>query len=84
MYSVIFSSSSSAVRLSVFARSGSTVAVHSRILGETILFAADSADVPSTDVAVYRASELAQLVGVSPDLLRAIHDAKNALDGEVI
>lgn len=64
------------MRLSALARSGGSVAVHSKLLGETILFAADNAEIPST--------ELVHLVGVSPDVLKTVHEAKKALDGEVV
>jgi len=57
--------------------------VRSRVLGEDVLWAADDAEVPDTDLVVYRASELAALDGLDPDALRKIHDVKKELDGEV-
>ena len=59
--------------------------VYSRVLGEEVLFAADTALVPDDiTLAVYRESELRALVGVPPERLRQIHQAKVGLDAEVL
>ena len=70
--------------LSAFASSGRCVTVYSRILRERILFAADDAEAPETELVVYRAAELKGLVGCSPDALRHIHAVKKVFRGEVL
>ena len=50
-----------------------------------MLWAADNAQVPAeTAQVVYTASELRDLVGLTPDRLRAIHAVKKALDCELM
>lgn len=59
--------------------------VRSEVLGEVILFAADHATIPEDNsLVIYRQSELKQLVGCSPERLRAIHASKQVLDGELV
>ena len=71
--------------LSDFFNSGLVRKVESKVLGETVLWAADNAEVPpDNDLVVYRASELRQLLGRSPEEMRQIHAAKVALDGETV
>jgi hypothetical protein len=71
--------------LSDFAKSNLFREVKSKTLGETVLWAADNADVGArTDLVVYRASELMALVSVAPEHLRCIHRVKKHLDGEAI
>ena len=71
--------------LADFATSGLTRKVESRVLGETVLWAADNAQVdPGTNLAVYRARELKELVGMLPEQLRRIHVLKKTQDWEVI
>ena len=70
--------------LSVFATAGLVVEVHSRVLGEHVLFASDNALLdPGEPRPVYRASELEVLLGVSPSELRTIHRAKRIFGGRV-
>lgn len=58
---------------------------HSRVLGEDVLFVADDAEVPpGNDLMVYQQSELAQVVSLTPEALKAVHAAKVALGGEVV
>ena len=71
--------------LSQFAQSGICREVHSKILDEQVLRAADNAEVPAdTPLAVYRASELRLLDGASPEMIRAVHQVKGVFDGEVV
>ena len=68
-----------------FAKSGLVRKVQSKVLGETVLWAADNAEVPSGyELVVYCVAELKELVGQSPEMLRRIHVAKKELDGEVV
>jgi hypothetical protein len=58
--------------------------VYSRVLGELAVFADDDAEVPTGfEGEVYRASELRQIVGRSPEQVRAIHATKKAFNGEL-
>ena len=68
------------------ATSGLVRKVQSKVLGETIQFAANDCDLADVDptMIVYTATELAQLNGVTPEQLRSIHKVKKELDGEVI
>ena len=68
------------------ATSGLVRKVQSKVLGETIQFAANDCDLSDVDptMIVYTATELAQLNGVTPEQLRSIHKVKKELDGEVI
>ena len=68
-----------------FASSGLVKKVKSKLLGETVIWAADNAQVPpETDQVIYRASELKELVGVPPEQLRKIHMLKKTRDWEVV
>ena len=68
-----------------FASSGLVKEVKSKVLGETVIWAADNAQVPpETDQVIYRASELKELVGVPPEQLRKIHMLKKTRDWEVV
>jgi hypothetical protein len=68
-----------------FAESGLACKVHSHVLGEDVLFAADNAQVPvGNDLVVYRAAERQKLVGASPETLKAVHEVKGQFDGEVV
>ena len=68
-----------------FASSGLVRKVESKALGETVVWAADNAEVdPECDLTVYRAAELRLMADRSPEQMRAIHLAKGALDGELI
>ena len=59
--------------------------VHSRVLGEEVLFAADGAEVEAKMAGmVYRESELGLMPGLSPEQVRAIHLAKCVFDGELV
>ena len=58
--------------------------VHSKVLSEDVLFAADDAEIPlDNDLAVYREAELRTLVGTTPDRLRVIHGIKKMIDGAI-
>jgi len=71
--------------LSDFAVSGLVRKVASETLGETVVWAADNAEVdPETDWVVYRVAELRELVGGDTDHLRRIHVVKKHLDGELV
>ena len=68
-----------------FASSGLVKEVKSKLLGETVIWAADNAQVPpETDQVIYRASELKELAGISPEQLRKIHMLKKTRDWEVV
>ena len=59
--------------------------VHSKILNEVVVFAADGVELPADlEGVVYRASELRQMPGRSPEQVRAIHQVKREFDGELI
>ena len=61
------------------------VRVRSRLLGEVVVWVADSADMPEgTDEVVYRETELRRMEGLSPTEVRTIHEVKRALDGELM
>ena len=52
---------------------------------EHILWVADNTKVPTGNtLIVYRADELKQLVGLSPDEIRHLHAVKKELDGELL
>ena len=71
--------------MSEFAISGLVQEVNAKVLGEHILWVADNAEVPAENTLVaYRADELKQLVGLSPDEIRRLHAVKKALDGELM
>ena len=71
-------------RLSDLFRLAPVHRLRSRTLGEDVLLVADDADIAADNqLVVYRQAELVQLVGREPDLLRAIHQAKRILDGQV-
>ena len=68
--------------LSRFAMSGQFLQVHSKVLDEIIVLAADNADLPDLgDTAVYRAAEARLLVGLPPAEVRAYHEVKVFFDG---
>ncbi len=68
--------------LSCAARSGQYRRTRSRILDETIVLAADNADLPNFgDTVVYRAKELRCLVGMSSERIRNFHEVKRYFDG---
>ena len=71
--------------MSEFAVSGLVQEVKSGVLDEHILWVADNAEVPAGNtLVVYRADELKQLVGLTPDEIRRLHAVKKALDGEIM
>ena len=64
---------------------GKTARVHSRVLCEDVLFAADVAEIPlDNHLVVYREAELRELVGKTPEQLRKIHEVKKGIDGEIL
>jgi hypothetical protein len=71
--------------LNQLAQSGICREVHSKVLDEHVIFAADNAEVPAdTPLVVYRAAELQLLLGATPEKLQAVHQLKKAFDGEVV
>ena len=71
--------------LADFATSGLVRKVRSKVLGETVLYAADNAQVdPGIDLVVYRASELKELDGMPVEQLRRIHILKKTREWEVV
>ena len=72
-------------RLSALLQENPIQHVHSRVLGEKVILAADSAKVGADmEGVVYRESELRLMPGRSPEQVCAIHRAKCAIDGELI
>jgi hypothetical protein len=68
--------------LSHFAISGECRRVHSKVLDEIIILAADNAELPDVGgKVVYRAAEARLLVGLSPPEIRAFHEVKVFFDG---
>jgi hypothetical protein len=62
--------------------SGQYRQVHSKVLDEIIIIAADNAELPDFgDTVIYRAAEARLLVGMSPDEIRAFHEVKVYFDG---
>ena len=61
------------------------VRVRSRLLGEVVVWVADSIEVAEeiTEV-VHRESELRRLTGRSPAEVRAVHEVRRALEGELM
>ena len=73
------------MRMSEFAASGFVQEVNAKVLGEHILWVADNAKVPpGNTLVIYRADELKQLVGLSPDEIRHLHAVKKELNGELL
>ena len=65
--------------LSEFAQAGMVVRVHSRTLGQSVLFASDNASVENEEgLSVYRASELIDLLGSGACDLAAVDRQKAA------
>ena len=71
--------------LDKLAQSGIYREIHSKVLDQRVIFAADNAEVPEdTPLIVYRAAEMREINGASPEMLRAAHEVKKAFDGEVV
>jgi hypothetical protein len=61
------------------------VRVRSRLLGEVVVWVADTTEVPEdTGEVVYRETELRRMVGMGPTEVRAIHETKRTFDGELV
>ena len=61
------------------------VKAHSKLLNETVLIAADDAEIGTdNNVGVYRASEMQLLVEKTPEELQAAHVIKKEFEGEII
>ena len=74
-----------AMQLSEFAGAGKVVEVRSAVLGETVVFASDNAILdPGERRPVYRAAELRELAGLSPEDLRQIHRVKRTFQGTIL
>jgi hypothetical protein len=70
------------LRMSDLFREGPIRRVKSRVLNEDVLFVADGAEVPANnELVVYLESELRLVIGMSPELLRAVHLTKKVFDG---
>ena len=68
-----------AMPLEEFAKARLRVVVHSKVLGEEVLFASDNATIdPGERRAIYRAAELQAILGAKPGELASIHAAKKA------
>ena len=73
--------------LDEFARSGLVRMVYSKVLGERVIWAADNVATSLSSqkkYVVYRAAELKELRGASPERLRAIHELKRTGDWELL
>ena len=71
------------MRLSEFSRSGSWLRIHSRVLEEDLIMAAnDASDIPE-GIPVYTADELKLLFGSSPEGLREVHRIKKHFNGSI-
>ena len=64
--------------LKSFALAGLVLRVHSRLLGEDVLFASDNAHVDRQDLVVYRAAELETLLDAKEAELMTLHRARSA------
>jgi hypothetical protein len=74
-----------AMRLSEFATARLRVEVTSDVLGERVVFASDNAKLdPGEPLVIYRAAELRELVGFSPDDLRKVHSIKKLFGGTIV
>ena len=72
-------------RLSHLLAERGIVHVWSQVLGEAVVWAADNARIPPETIeVVYREAELQRLAGLQPEMVRAVHRTKKALDGEVV
>ena len=68
-----------------FATSGLVQEVKSKVLGETVIWAADNAQVPpETHQVVYRVCELRELGGMPAEWLQRLHVAKKTLNAKLI
>jgi len=68
-----------------FARSGAVVRVWSSVLEERLILAADNGDVePGERRVVYRAGELRELAGLSPEGLQEVHRVKKLFRGRIV
>ena len=74
-----------AMRLDEFTTARLRVEVTSDVLGERVVFASDNARLdPGERLVVYRAAELLELQGLSPDELRAVHRVKKLFAGTIL
>jgi hypothetical protein len=74
-----------AMRLDEFATARLRVEVTSDVLGERVVFASDNALLdPGEQRVVYRAAELLELIGFSPDDLRKVHSIKKLFGGTIV
>ena len=70
------------VSLTQFARSGQFHRIHSKVLDDVIILAADNADLPDlVDAVIYRAAEAKLLVDLPPEEVQAYHKVKVFFDG---
>lgn len=71
--------------LANFAGSGRVLRVYSDVLQEEVLIAADNAALPPGERrAVYRASELPELLDITPEGLRFLHRVKTTFPGSTL
>lgn len=74
-----------AMRLDEFAVARLRVEVTSDVLGERIVFASDNSRLdPHEPLVIYRAAELKELLGLSPEELRAVHRIKKLFGGTIV
>jgi hypothetical protein len=74
-----------AMRLDEFATARLRVEVTSDVLGERVVFASDNTKLdPGEPLVIYRAAELRELVGFSPDDLRKVHAIKKMFGGTIV
>ena len=68
-----------------FANSGRVLRIYSGVLNVEVLLAADNAVLSEDEVrTVYRASELTELLDITPEGLRLLHEIKGVFPGSVI
>ena len=73
-----------AMPLSEFAEARRVVRVVSSVLGEVVIFASDNAVVdPGESLVVYRAVELRELIGLSEEDLKTVHEVKRVFQGTI-
>ena len=74
-----------ALPLARFATSRLVLEVRSDALGEVVLLASDDALIdPGETRTIYRAAELLELLGLSADSLREVHQIKRTFGGSVV
>ena len=70
--------------LDKLAQSGICREVHSKALDKPVIFAADNAEVSADNWQFTGPNEMRELLGASPEMLRAAHEVRQAFDGEIV